>query len=241
MFFPLGKGHVVPGQSQAQSERLAHEQFIEQNAWARPQAPIQNHGTPNLTHTPDWAEPAAHNSNKHIIRNLSGAMPRDGSPYTTPIPQRQAALEHSSAGTVAVNSDSVELPSSFPAGRAMSAQINHGGPEPANHDTSPITISKHRYNGAPQFTGFRTISGASTIDAPPDSAEKDNAPINRHFHPGMPLETPTPQQYAFHASHIHRPTSTDHDRDSGAYPNPAFRPVEGTFGTPAPLPATSAP
>ncbi|CAK4031659.1 hypothetical protein AC578_10660 [Lecanosticta acicola] len=136
------------GRMEGQRERLAHEQYLEQNAWARPQAPLihnTNHVTPNLTHTPDWAD------SKHAIRNLSGVLPRTGSPYTTPMAQRRPPLDHSSS----------EIASSVLAAPPTSDRREQG---------SPLAVSKHRQYGG-ELTGFRNISGASTIDAP-ESAEK---------------------------------------------------------------------
>ena len=69
---PIPYGPSMPTVT-AQNERLAHEQFIEQNAWAQPQRPIHQHGTPNLTHTPDWAEPGPHPA-RNLIRNLNGQL-----------------------------------------------------------------------------------------------------------------------------------------------------------------------
>ncbi|KAK1809005.1 Transcriptional regulatory protein, partial [Friedmanniomyces endolithicus] len=120
-----------------QNEALAHQQYIEQNAWAQSQRPLHNNlGTPNLTHTPDWVDrPGNHGSSaRNLIRNLSGSggpnhtrdqgpghshLPgRTGTPFATPLPQKRAGLpqlpaEHlSSSGTVALGSDGVEVPSS---------------------------------------------------------------------------------------------------------------------------------
>ncbi|KAK0925056.1 Transcriptional regulatory protein [Friedmanniomyces endolithicus] len=120
-----------------QNEALAHQQYIEQNAWAQSQRPLHNNlGTPNLTHTPDWVDrPGNHGSSaRNLIRNLSGSgglnhtrdhgpghshLPsRTGTPVATPLPQKRAGLpqlpaEHlSSSGTVALGSDGVEVPSS---------------------------------------------------------------------------------------------------------------------------------
>ncbi|KAK0815581.1 Transcriptional regulatory protein [Friedmanniomyces endolithicus] len=120
-----------------QNEALAHQQYIEQNAWAQSQRPLHNNlGTPNLTHTPDWVDrPGNHGSSaRNLIRNLSGSgglnhtldqgpgqshLPsRTGTPFATPLPQKRVGLpqlpaEHlSSSGTVALGSDGVEVPSS---------------------------------------------------------------------------------------------------------------------------------
>ena len=52
-------------------ERLAHERFIEQNPWARPQGSLHPPGTntPNISHTADWAE----QPKEALMRSLSAA------------------------------------------------------------------------------------------------------------------------------------------------------------------------
>ncbi|KAK3704347.1 Transcriptional regulatory protein [Vermiconidia calcicola] len=151
----------------AQNERLAHEQFIEQNPWARPQAPIHTHGsTPGISHTPDWAEPSAgtHHgpSTRNLIRNLSGQYLQNSSPLGTPIPAHRQVL-----------------------GDAVPERISLL----YQHQRSPgMAVPKQRQNGA-ELTGFRNISnlsGASTIDAPlpHDSsadARKQNVPAQQVF------------------------------------------------------------
>ncbi|KAK3718579.1 Transcriptional regulatory protein [Vermiconidia calcicola] len=152
----------------AQNERLAHEQFIEQNPWARPQAPIHHaHGsTPGISHTPDWAEPSAgtHHgpSTRNLIRNLSGQY-LNSSPLGTPIPAHRQVL-----GDAALERISLLY----------------------QHQQSPgMAVPKQRQNGA-ELTGFRNISnlsGASTIDAPlphdTSSADviKRNVPVQQVF------------------------------------------------------------
>ncbi|GIZ40558.1 hypothetical protein CKM354_000389200 [Cercospora kikuchii] len=179
VYFPNRTGLVQP-----QSERLAHEQFIEQNAWARPQGPIHSHLTPNIAHTPDWAEP--NNGPKHLLNNLSGAPG-----YTTPMPQRQSLVEHSSAGTVPANSDPAEPPSS-----ALAAPPTLDRRLPDNQP-SPLVMNKHKHYGA-EFTGFRNISGASTIEAP-GSAEKDYRTAG-----GGPLKEHPESQRTFDTSQLQR-------------------------------------
>ncbi|KAF7186955.1 Transcriptional regulatory protein DEP1 [Pseudocercospora fuligena] len=230
VYFPNRASLIQP-----QSERIAHEQFIEQNPWARPQGPIQHHGTPNLTHTPDWAaEPGI--GSKHIIRNLSGAsVQRTGSPYMTPM-QRRPPVDHSSSGTVAVNSDGPEPPSSLAAAPPTEGRT-HG--HPGRDLASPLTVAKHRQNGA-ELTGFRNISnisGASTIDAP-DSAEKARDGLRESL-PGISKESSAPQ-HIFDTSQIHRLTG-DVRKQHEVYANANFRPQEGAYGTPGPLPASSGP
>ncbi|EME87165.1 uncharacterized protein MYCFIDRAFT_84239 [Pseudocercospora fijiensis CIRAD86] len=229
VYFPNRAALIQP-----QSERIAHEQFIEQNPWARPQGPIQHHGTPNLTHTPDWAAEAGIGA-KHIIRQLSGSVQRTGSPYMTPM-QRRPPLDHSSSGTVAVNSDGVEAPSSLAAAPPTEART-HG--HPGRDLASPLVIAKHRQNGA-ELTGFRNssnISGVSTIDAP-DSAERARDGLRESL-PGMSKELSAPQ-HIFDTSQIHRLTG-DVRKPHEVYANANFRPQEGAYGTPGPLPASSGP
>ncbi|KAK0250137.1 Transcriptional regulatory protein [Friedmanniomyces endolithicus] len=131
-----------------QNEALAHQQYIEQNAWAQSQRPLHNNlGTPNLTHTPDWVDrPGNHGSSaRNLIRNLSGSgglnhtrdqgpgqshLPsRTGTPFATPLPQKRAGLPQlpaenlSSSGTVALGSDGVEVPSSVLAAPPMGERV----------------------------------------------------------------------------------------------------------------------
>ncbi|KAK3675497.1 hypothetical protein LTR78_004580 [Recurvomyces mirabilis] len=141
-----------------QNERLAHEQFIEQNAWAQPQRPIHNHSTPGgLTHTPDWVDqPGQHSSARNLIRNLSGQLPQrqgTGSPYATPMPRKQGlpvGAEHSSsAGTIpATNSDGIEPPSSVQAGPPTGERIqqfhHHHQIGTGSPRASPLHVHKQR-------------------------------------------------------------------------------------------------
>lgn len=228
----------------AQNERLAHEQFIEQNPWARPQAPIHSHGTPGISHTPDWAEPnptAGHSSAKHLIRNLSGIQRNANSPFATPVPQKRTLLELSSSqGTVPVNnSDGPEAPSSVLAAPPTTDRISllqHG----SSNLASPVMIAKHRQNGT-ELTGFRNfsnisgISGASTIDAPQEPEVDRERDVTKGTMPAL-MTIPSAPQQIFDTSQLHR--HVDERRE--VYSNPGFRPQEGAFGTPAPLPATTA-
>ncbi|KAK4560741.1 Transcriptional regulatory protein [Recurvomyces mirabilis] len=141
-----------------QNERLAHEQFIEQNAWAQPQRPIHNHSTPGgLTHTPDWVDqPGQHSSARNLIRNLSGQVPQrqgTGSPYATPMPRKQGlpvGAEHSSsAGTIpANNSDGLEPPSSVqaapPTGERIQQFHHHHQIGTGSPRASPLHVHKQR-------------------------------------------------------------------------------------------------
>lgn len=174
--------------TQPQSERLAHEQFIEQNAWARPQWPTPNHGTPNLTHTPDWAESGPATAAKHISRRMLGAAAAAGKSHSEP-PDPPAAA----ATTTAANNQPRDQ-STPAAATAASAR--------ASVVVSPIAVTKQRAaNGERELTGFRNISGlsnASTIDAP-SSAEKERD--------HRPQQQPQQQQQAFdHPFHHHQMT-----------------------------------
>ena len=226
----------------AQNERLAHEQFIEQNPWARPQAPIHTHGTPGISHTPDWAEPSAgqHSSTRNLIRNLSGQIHRNSSPFATPVPQKRAQFEHSSSGTVAINSDGPEGPSSILAAPPTTDRISLLHPGSSNQ-TSPVTVAKQRQNGT-ELTGFRNISnisgisGVSTIDVPPEPELEREREAAKPFLPEFTHQSSAPQQI-FDTSQLHR--QGDDRRE--VYPSFGFRPQEGAFGTPAPLPASTVP
>ena len=209
---------------------------MEQNPWARPQAPMHTHGTPGISHTPDWAEPSAggYTSAKHLIRNLSGQMHRTASPYATPLTQKRPLAEHSSsAGTLPLNSDGPEPPSSVIAAPPTTGRIelvNQG----SNNQTSPITHPKVRQPGPSgqvvnDFRNISGISGASTIDAPQEAEERQGEVAK-----GIPALThmSSASHSVFDTSQLHR-----HPRDEmrEVYPNAGFRPQEGAFGTPAPL------
>ena len=227
--------------AQKEQERIAHEQFIEQNAWAQPQRPTHHHGTPNLTHTDNWAEPGPHAAARTLVRNLGNhnTPGRAASPYTTPMPQRRTQPDQSSSATVAMGSDGPEAPSSVlaapPTSDRAPPSLFHGH----SAQGSPLLMHKQRQNGAeaPSWRNISGVSGTSTIDAP-DSAEKE-----RHRHqsdapkslPALLSEASAPQQ-VFDTSQIHR------QREDGrreVYPAAHFRHQEGQLGTPAPLqPAT---
>lgn len=220
---------------QPQSERLAHEQFLEQTPWARPQGPIPHHAMTSISHTPDWAAEPGPQIPKHLVRNLSGSVQRNGSPFATPMPQRNSAIEHTSSGTVPTNSDPVEPPSSVIAAPPTSDRNRgHFGREQA----SPLVVAKHRQNGAErELTGFRNISnisGASTIDALPDSAEKERQSVVETVS-GIPKEASAPH-HIFDANQFHR---HDPKKQQDVYAHAGFRPQEGAFGTPTPLPTSS--
>lgn len=211
---------------------------------------MHTHGTPGISHTPDWAEPNAggYNSAKHLIRNLSGQMHRTMSPYATPSTQKRHLPEQiSSAGTLPLNSDGLDPPSSVIAAPPTTSRIelmNHG----SNNHSSPVTYAKVRQHGQPgqaapsgsvvneyrNFSGISAISGASTIDAPQevDPAQDRQSEAAKS---GMPTlsQISSASHSVFDTSQLHR-----HPRDDmrDVYPNAGFRPQEGAFGTPAPLP-----
>ncbi|RMX74011.1 hypothetical protein D0869_13027, partial [Hortaea werneckii] len=175
-----------------EQERLAHEQFIEQNAWAQPQRLTHHHGTPNLTHTDNWAEQptgGAHAAARNLGRSLNApnASGRTASPFATPVPQNrsQPLDQSSSAGTVAMGSDGQEAPSSVLAAPPTSDRMH----TLAGSQGSPLMVNKQRHlpqqqqsqnggtttegtGGWRNFSNMSGVSGTSTIDAPPDSAEK---------------------------------------------------------------------
>lgn len=215
----------------APSERQAHDQFLEQNAWARPQqSVISTHGTPNFTHTPDWAEPGA----RHLMRNLTGPSLRTGSPFATPVSGKRAS------GFV----DGLEGHSSALAAPPLSSRT----PAQGISTGSPLQVGKHRQlngnntqTGERELTGFRNISSTSTIDAPL-SAEKslveaDRAPhhdgsLMARYMPGIHAEHSTPQQ-VFDTSQLHRhPHLAEGGLNKDMYANHSFRPAEGSYGTP---------
>lgn len=244
MYFPNRSGFL-----QAPSDRLAHEQFVEQNPWARSQGPILNHGlhgTPNLTHTPDWQN-GGEREGRNLIRSIGSAVNRNGSPYATPNPQRRAPAEHSSAGTVPVNSDPAEAPPSSAAPASERAAMHFFAPRDAPAAGSPLVVAKSRQNGGVgerELTGFRNISnmsGASTIDAP-SSAEKDpDSGARREMLPGLPTDGSAVLQ-TFDTSQLHRqPLSGNGVKRNmpETYPNASFRPQDGAFGTPTPLPSAN--
>jgi hypothetical protein len=215
------------------SERQAHDQFLEQNAWARPQQSVMpTHGTPNFTHTPDWADqpPGA----RHLMRNLAGPAQRTGSPFATPVSGKRVAgftdgLEGHSSALAAPQSTS----------RTPAQGISTG---------SPLQVGKHRQlngnTGDRELTGFRNISNissTSTIDAPlsaekslqeADHAPNHDASLMARYHPGLHAEQPVPHQ-AFDTSQLHRhPNAAEGGPNKDVYANHGFRPAEGSYGTP---------
>lgn len=217
----------------APSERQAHDQFLEQNAWARPQqSVISTHATPNFTHTPDWADqpPGA----RHIMRNLTGPGQRTGSPFATPVSGKRPA-------GFADGPDSQN--SAFAAPPSMSKT-----PAQGISTGSPLQVSKHRQNGGHtgerELTGFRNISNissTSTIDAPlsaeKNQQEKDRTPHHEgsllaRYLPGLHTEHSAPGQ-AFDTSQLHRhPNSAEGGPNKDVYASHGFRPAEGSYGTP---------
>lgn len=219
----------------APTERQAHDQFLEQNAWARPQqSAMLAHGTPNLTHTPDWVDQP---TNRHIIRNLSGPGQRTGSPFATPVSgKRSSGIPNDGLD---VSSSAFAAPGSNP--RAASHGISTG---------SPLQVTKQRQpngngigGGERELTGFRNISNissTSTIDAPlsaekvtqdADRASNHDSSGSRHL-PSLASEASAPQQ-SFDTSQLHRhPSAAEGGLAKDVYANPNFRPAEGAFGTP---------
>lgn len=157
----------------------------------------------------------------------------------TPLPhKRPQQNERSSSGTVTAASDGVELPSSIAAAPPTSDRMQNiqGG---SSNQTSPLVVNKYRQNGS-ELTGFRNISnvsgisGASTIDAPPDSAEKKREEQSwaHKFMPGLSSENPKPQPGVFGMSQLHL-HGNEHRGERNA--TVGFRAQEGAYGTPTPL------
>jgi hypothetical protein len=221
----------------APSERQAHEQFLEQNAWARPQpSTVTAHVTPNFTHTPDWVDQPA--NPRHIMRNLTGPGQRTGSPFATPVSGKRAA---------GFMGDGPDVASS---GLAAPPTISRT-PGQGFSTGSPLQVGKQRqqngntgHNGERELTGFRNISNissTSTIDAPL-SAEKAQQEADRTPHyegsllarylPALHSEGSAPHQ-AFDTSQLHRhPNAEEGGPGKDVYANPSFRPTEGAYGTP---------
>lgn len=207
----------------AQSERLAHEQYLEQNAWARPQAPIQQHGTPNLTHTPDWADLPGQTRN--VTRNAGNPNQHSTTDsFTTPAAQRTALLETPNSEAVPLSSDG-HVPSSsmqpVPPSSNRSLQYRGGSIEQA----SPINPPKQRHTTSDvgnfrNFSNLSRVSGASTIDAPSESDRE------RDLQDYTPLASKTLSQ--------HPPNMTKESLGTVGSQG-----KEGAFGTPAPLMSTS--
>lgn len=229
----------------APSERQAHDQFLEQNAWARPQQSVMPaHGTPNFTHTPDWADQPT--GARHLMRNITGSGQRTGSPFATPVSGKRPS------GLV---SDGMDAPSSGlgappTTSRTPGQGISTGSPLQVGKQRQPNGNSAHT-GGERELTGFRNISNissTSTIDAPL-SAEKNlqqlqqqQEPDNRTPHregslmsrylPTLSSEISAPQQ-AFDTSQMHRhPNASEGGPNKDVYVNPGFRPAEGAYGTP---------
>ncbi|WPG97351.1 Hypothetical protein R9X50_00012500 [Acrodontium crateriforme] len=227
----------------ARTEQLAHQQFIEQNAWARPQPSIHNHVAPGLTHTPDWAEPGPRGPARNLIRNLSGQVPpRNHSPYATPMPQKRTQpMEYSSAGTMPFNSDGAEPSSSLqgmPPTTDRMHHVHHGG---SSRPGSPLQVNKQRQNG--EHSGYRNISnisGTSTIDAPVEQADRERElereRQGQHSFPVNPLAAyneSTKPPAVFDSSSVNRFNQQRRGEPRDAYANAGFRAQEGGFATTA--------
>lgn len=231
--------HIPP--PSMQSERIAHEQYLEQNAWARPQMPIHAHGTPGISHTPDWADSSA---GKHARQSALGT--RNSSPFATPLPQKHMQqIEQppsSGAATVGMNSDGIgsseaPMPSSAvaapPTVDRMALFHQLGG---SSNQTSPLAFPKVRENGAsfdpPGFRNISGMSGASTIDAPPEVvAGMEEMTPNKSFPPVLAAEQSSGPQ-PFPTSQIHLRLG---DESKDVYASAGFRAQVGAFGTPTPL------
>lgn len=217
----------------ATDERIAHEQFIEQNAWARPPTAPLHHthahglgagigglGVGQLAHTPDWAEPVS------VARGILRS--REFSAYgSSPVGERKQ--DEQGFG-------------SSPLGSASKLLARKEG-------EAVGTIGGWR-----NFSGVSAVSGASTIDAPlpphdqPEDAPSQSNPArddkqnnvlrDREFadntkRTGPPelLTHPSAPGQAFDTSQIHR-----HSADAGdvQHAGMGMRPAAGTFGTPVP-------
>ena len=157
------------------------------------------------------------------------------------MPQKRLAGELSSSGTVPMNSDPVEAPpSSVLAAPPMTERISllhqQGG---SSNQASPLSVPRHRQNGT-ELTGFRNISGisgisgVSTIDAPLEADRDRDTGYKPSLLPTLTAQASAPHQI-FDTSQLHR-----HPEEKlEVYANAGFRPQQGDFGTPAPLPASS--
>ena len=139
-----------------------------------------------------------------------------------------------------MNSDPAEAPtSSVLAAPPTTDRISllHQGRN--SGQSSPIAVPKQLQNGT-QLTGFRNISGisgVSTIDAPQEvETEREREHISKQaVLPALTAQSSAPQQ-VFETSQLHRYPEERRE----VYPNAGFRPQEGAFGTPTPLPASTA-
>ena len=211
------------------NERLAHQKFLETTPWAQAKTPSVPAQPLGAVYTEQWANTGNHRSN--LLRTLSGHVQRTMSPFATPMAQSRPLPEHqSSSGTLPMNSDGADPPSSVIAGPPTSSRMELIN-QASSNQTSPITLPKHRSmfgDTGPRLTGFRDISGASTIDVP---QERDQREVAKAGMPGL-TQVPSASQSIFDTSQLHR-----HARDEReVYANAGFRPTEGAFGTPAPLP-----
>lgn len=235
---------------QGKNERLAHEQYIEQHAWARPQGSILHHTTPNLKHTADWAEPRPQTFSQTVMPPVKSngveATHISENPFTTPMAQRRvAAMESSSSSTVPANSDPVEPPSSVVAAPPTIDRIRLGR-QPPRDAGSPLAIAKQRQTPS-EFPGWRNASnasGTSTIDAGPDSAEKarlgpraDVAHPDEGPHDNYTSGVQHQPHPLFDIAQLHRADRVPpHDLHTSA----GFRPQESPFHAPAAPPSASA-
>ena len=189
--------------------------------------------TPGISHTADWAEGvsasagAGVGSAKHLIRNLSG---REGLGL--------------GRGRV---SEGVEMEGAFaapPPGMVVGERVALLHQPGSGSGSSPLTVPKQRererQNGGGggvgiELTGFRNVSGASTIDAPLESSDAKAkiyapAPLTEGFEMVGQLPLPLPLQGI-----------GDGDGDGNArrevYASAGFQPQEGGLGTGTGTPA----
>ncbi|KAK5117575.1 hypothetical protein LTR62_004997 [Meristemomyces frigidus] len=230
-----------------QNERLAHEQFIEQNAWAQPQRPIHlNHGTSTPsgangpTHTPDWQADQHAGTHRDLIRNLNGThLPmqqrnsRTGSPFATPLPQRKGGFAPlseghvSSGGTIPIGgSDGVEIPSSVAAAPPTADRMGlHQRSVQASPMPSPLMVQKQRYGmGGAKGAGDereRTVPAhGNGIDAPSGTRIVSGAST---------IDAPTADyspELLRHPQREHSHEWRESPRASGVMNLPMFRPAQ---------------
>ncbi|KAK3110678.1 hypothetical protein LTR53_014780 [Teratosphaeriaceae sp. CCFEE 6253] len=169
------------------NEALAHQQYIDANAWARPQplrAGLHHVGTlvGGPTHTPDWVDrPAGGDwgAGRGSLRDLQQQQPPpprdgdgdgDGGPYATPLLRKgrpwPPPAELSSGGTVGVGSDGVEAPGSRGAApatigdRVTAVQQQHAAMGP----DSPLHVAKQRAHANGSGAGGGAGTGAEERD-----------------------------------------------------------------------------
>ncbi|QIW96928.1 hypothetical protein AMS68_002446 [Peltaster fructicola] len=205
----------------ASAERLAHDRFIEQHAWA--QAPQSNSyaaltSTPNISHTPDWAHATGYRKPNLLRHQLES--PADGvTPIGTPVNGRPA---HGNVQDIPNSADQI-------------------GREQAPPGSSPLQVPKQRMNGT-ESNGWRNYSGTSTIDAPLGEGTREHEAYDTEQHnlirrdfareqrdPRSSLPVEGSVQYESQ-SRLPMPSSMFEKPD--IFRTAGFRPLEGTFATP---------